>query len=343
MNMDDLTFKEALEEAKEEQKPISILLGNGFSMACLKACERDSFSYTSLFDEVKDELLIDEKLNSIGKLFDLLKTKNFEIAIREIEKIAPLIEYFFDKNKSDFVLENINPYSEKIKEFFLLAVKKTHPNQNELKKIFNTCGEFLRNFGNIFTLNYDLFLYWGLADQNLLGDPFNDGFCRPDSVGEICFWSESFEGQNIFYLHGALHIFSENCPHLKIQTTYKLKNTGFKKLTEHIDKKMKEGYLPLYVSEGDPISKLNKITTNHYLKKCYDALRKHEGILFTYGVSFENDAHVLSAIGESKLSKLFIGRYNNNPDLDRIRKFLSKEYPFCEISLRSYKANCIIM
>lgn len=81
---------------------------------------------------------------------------------------------------------------------------------------YESCIQFLKNFrdkpgdGRIFTLNYDILLYWvlmhGMEEKKIA---FDDGF-RTDTDhvdAEYVVWDDSAHQQNVYYLHGALHLF----------------------------------------------------------------------------------------------------------------------------------------
>jgi hypothetical protein len=66
------------------------------------------------------------------------------------------------------------------------------------------------------------------------------------------------------------------------------------------------------VAEGNWHNKLKKIHDNSYLHNAYLHLKKSTGSIFTFGVSFNNDEHILHAVKDSKISQLFIGKYDKS-------------------------------
>ena len=190
-------------------------------------------------------------------------------------------------------VSKIDKASDSLKESLILAVKELHPehvfkiSQNESMK----CAEFLKEYldkdGKVFSTNYDILLYWVLR-RNGLGD--KDGFGR-DSIdqGEYVpedemIWSELRWGnnrdkQNVFYLHGALHLFDDGIEIIKEEYDGDY-------ILENIKKRMDKGQYPIFVTAGNGDEKLNHILHNHYLADCYDSLCSIEGSLITFGFNF---------------------------------------------------------
>ncbi len=70
---------------------------------------------------------------------------------------------------------------------------------------------FLNTLGMFIRLNYDLLLYWSIM-QNEVRQPLtlgDDGFRTPDDgEAEYVTWDvERTDEQDVFYLHGALHLY----------------------------------------------------------------------------------------------------------------------------------------
>ncbi len=122
-----------------------LLLGNGFSVNLA-----GHFNYKSLFDEFLKCCTPDE-----CKIFKSLGTNNFEL-IQEMLMNANKVNRLFKiamKHKIDDAIELL-------KNGLIKSIQNTHPNSsqidwNQLQKL----SIQLDNFGDIFTLNYDIFLY----------------------------------------------------------------------------------------------------------------------------------------------------------------------------------------
>jgi hypothetical protein len=132
----------------------------------------------------------------------------------------------------------------------------------------------------------------------------DDGFRKSDSG---LTWEDT-DSQNLFFLHGALHIFYARAEFRKL--TWK---PGIP-LIERIQGKLKEGWFPLLVAEGTSNQKLTKIRHNTYLSRGYRSFATLDGALFLYGLSLaESDEHVLTLISgdQSNLTHLFISIFGD--------------------------------
>ena len=129
------------------------------------------------------------------------------------------------------------------------------------------------------------------------------------------------ETQNLFFLHGALHIYYAGSELRKL-TWEKVP------LIEQIQGALKRGeWFPLMVAEGKSEQKLTRIKRDTYLSRAYQGLSSLDGALFLHGLSLgEKDQHVLTAIsGEnSRLTHLFISIFES-PESDDDSKRIKEE------------------
>ena len=111
--------------------------------------------------------------------------------------------------------------------------------------------------------------------------------------------------QNVYYLHGALHIFDAG---VEIQK-YTWINTGIR-LIEQVRTALQQNLYPLFVAEGASSQKLARIRHSDFLSKAQRSMLGLGGALFTYGHSLAaNDSHILRLIVKSKVKQLFVGIY----------------------------------
>lgn len=315
--MDVMPFDEVITSLQKKRRTMSLLIGNGFSMAY----DKEIFSYNALYDFLESQ---DDKL--LTKLFGAIKTKNFELVMQQLDTTIALLDAF---GAEEPVKQQILSASEKLKKSLLKSVKELHP--EHVYKIpdekSSACANFLRLFldsgGQIFTTNYDLLLYWVLMRQGTA--QHIDGFGRelenPVEVqmGENEQWSDLIWGpnqakQNIHYLHGALHLFDAGSEIIKEQYDW----TGY--LLEHITARLDKGSYPIFVTAGNGDEKLEHIRHNRYLSYCYDRLLGTEGSLVTFGFNFgPYDEHIIDAINKAakhgakaadKLWSVYIGTYS---------------------------------
>ena len=302
---------------EKKKRTVHLLLGNGFSMAY----DPKIFSYNALYDFVSalgDAALV--------KLFEAIKTKNFEMIMGQLELFVALLDAFESK---EGLQDRVREAGVRLKQSLLDAISALHP--EHVFKIqadrLTLCAKFLNWYlatgGNIFTTNYDLLLYWVL----LRGAVPNhvDGFGREllnpveSKRGEDQEWSELIWGpnqdqQNVHYLHGALPLFDTGLEIVKEEYT------GDAFLVENISARLQEGEYPVFVTAGNGEEKLERIRHNRYLSFCYDQLCKAEGSLVSFGFNFgDYDFHIIDAINKAakygakdpdRLWSVYIGVYS---------------------------------
>lgn len=200
-----------------------------------------------------------------------------------------------------------------LRELLVQTIAATHPSwPGELtEQEYQICRKFLANFDSIYTLNYDLLLYWvQMHTQEGENPQSDDGFRKPtdDFDSSYVVWEPGqSHDQNTWFLHGALHIFDAE---IEIQK-YTWKNTGIK-LIDQIRDALSKDYFPLFVSEGTSAEKYKHIRHNDYLAKGYRSFSSIQGALFIFGHSLaENDDHYLRCIQRGKISNLYVGIFGD--------------------------------
>lgn len=316
--MNLLTYNQVSEQIiKKKVKTKHLLIGNGFSMAY----DKKIFSYDAL-----SKFIEDTQIDMLKKMFKITNTRNFEQIMKQLDVTVKIIEEF----KGDKALiENVVSMGITLKESLIDAIEKLHPAhvfeiaEGESKMCAIFIKDYLDTLGKVFSTNYDILLYWVLMRH--MKDNFfscNDGFGRDklDEDGKITaqekrpelYWGKNKEGQNVFYLHGALPLFNNGAWITK--ATY----DGKKVILENIKERINKGGYPIFVAGGDSEDKLYQILHNPYLSFCYDKLSTIDGSLVTFGFNFgENDQHIIDAINEAskalmstRLSSIYIGVYS---------------------------------
>lgn len=322
---------------KNKRTP-NLLLGNGFSMAY----DPDIFSYNALHgfvEKIEDELL--------SKLFGIVKTKNFEMVMQQLDNFCELIEAF---GSDEVLLDKVRQASEHLKRTLLAAVKELHPehvfkiSEEECEHCANFLSPYLEFQGNVFSANYDILLYWVLLRSELKNH--NDGFGRDrlddeedhdtDPEFSELRWGPNRENQKIHHVHGTLPIFDTGIEIIKEQYD------GSSLLLENIETRVSNGDYPVFVASGNSDEKLSHIMHNRYLSFCYDALSNIEGSLVTFGFNFgPSDHHIIKAINlatkhkkekefRDKLWSIYIGVYSeeNRQHIESIRHLFK-----CKVNL----------
>ncbi|OCL82666.1 hypothetical protein AAW30_01490 [Arcobacter porcinus] len=316
-----LSFDEVLENTKDFTR--NLLLGNGFSMAF----DHKRFSFTNLLQSAVDNKII-IKDSEMHNIFKSLGTSDFENVIKLLESSSNVLS-IYDSNSSE-IIEKLNLDSKALKNHLVDVVTNNHP--EKATKIdedeYLNCMDFLKVFDRIFTLNYDLLLFWSLMKFNELkgNGTFNkdkdcrlvvsDGFGNSEEGNDTNYVifknNDSVFYQTIHYLHGALHIFDNKSEIIK--NTYSRTDKTLKQQTlENLDKYI----YPIFISEGTANQKKAKIIHNAYLNNSLKTLRtlsatdkkfKKENCLIIFGSMLKsNDEHIIEAIVESKIRNIFVG------------------------------------
>ena len=288
-----IEFKKAIDATDVEDR--ALLIGNGFSAKY--------FNYQSLL-EASD---LDESTPP-GNLFTALNTADFEAVVRALEG-AVMVENAYGNNAHAKELEL---HAQRVREAIVKAINATHPKHREdLADQYPSSAEFLKNFPTVFTLNYDLLLYWVNLEDRKLDDGFGlgktkDSFRGPFSTHALC---------QIFNLHSGLHLFDNGAG--EILKAVANGSGVIPTITSSIEN---EHRLPIYVAEGTSEQKMRKINSVAYLRHCYEKLRQSSATIFIYGHSAdENDAHVYRAIFESERKHIYFGVYK--PDAEKLETF----------------------
>ena len=328
-----MTYDEVIISLKAKGRQKHLLLGNGFSMSYNSGI----FSYNALskfLDNLDNDIL--------QKLFQIIKTSNFELLMEQLDNVAQIAEVFGADNK---VVDNIRKATANLKESLIDAIKELHPAHvfsvpDEKSK---ACAVFLNSYlaenGQIFTTKYDLLLYWVLM-RNEIQNAI-DGFGRDAEESEEWVpevdrqfselrWGKYKDTQTIHYLHGALQLFDTGVEVIKEEYT----DEHF--LLENIKARMDKKEYPIFVTAGNGYEKLSHIVHNKYLANCYERLSTIGGSLICYGFGFgPYDEHLIAAINKAAkkrkdengkwnmLNSIYIGVYSDS-DLLHIKSIEKK-------------------
>lgn len=281
------------------------MLGNGFSVAC----RPDSFAYGRLIDEAEfSDMNIDADV-----LFAREGTADFERVIEALRRAARIVELYGDGHPE--LCESIRADSDRIKQVLAETLAKKHPDHvfDISDGEYSSARRFLSNFGHVFTVNYDLLLYWALLNVELPPKFSSDDGFRADPENpdaEWVAWDHLFAfSQNIYHLHGGLHLFDGGSVLKKLTWS----RTGVP-LIDQIREALDAALYPLVVTEGSSDEKLDKILHHSYLARGLKSLSACKGTLFIYGHSLAtNDRHVLDAIIRGKFVQIYVSLYGD-PD-----------------------------
>ncbi|PSL17297.1 DUF4917 family protein [Shimia abyssi] len=290
---DVISFQEAIKATEGDDK--ALLIGNGFSA--------QYFTYSNLLAEANLE-----EGSPTRALFDRLDTLDFEVVIRAMEN-ATIVELAYGNEEHASQLEKD---AQTVREALVNAVNATHPaHREDLVFQYESAAAFLKHFGKVFTLNYDLLLYWVNLEKRLLKDGFGLGKDVDDGRFKGPFLEHAY--CHIFNLHGGLHLFQN-----EIGEVYKALNYGDGVISNITHEIAENGRLPLYVAEGTSKSKMRKINSVEYLRHCFHALQNTTASVFVFGHSADpNDAHIYHALFGSKAKHVYFGIFQ--PSDDKVR------------------------
>lgn len=311
-----MSFEDCLKDAGNKKH---LLLGNGFSIAL----KPDIFSYGSLYSKADFSTVPHAKY-----LFDAIETKDFESVIRNLVEMEKLLKVY--KDAPTKLISQIRSDAASIKCILADAIARNHPDRpyDIPDEKFAACRSFLHNFNHIYTLNYDVLLYWALMHDDVddLDIRCDDGFRHPEDNEDAPYvsWQEG-DTATVHYLHGALHIFDAGHE----MTKYTWSKTDIP-IVDQVRSALDEEKYPLFVSEGSSREKLDRIMHSAYLHKALRSFSHISGSLFIFGHSFDdNDDHVLRKIPEGKIQNLYVGLFGS-PDTDQNRKIISKAFSFSD-------------
>lgn len=319
MSNEFLNYNQVLEKINANNEKKRLLVGNGFSMAY----NQERFSFISLLQNAIDKEIIQED-SEIHRAFSANDTSDFEEIIKMLENTSKVLEIY----KEDKALcEKLRQDSQKLKNHLIEVVTNNHPEKitDISENLFVSTINFIKEYDSIYSLNYDLLLYWAtekmrerLREGNLY---FTDGFGSSynEENAEYVVFNKS-HNNTLFYLHGALHIFDDKDKIIK--KTYS--RTG-RCLKEQIQNELNNDRYPVFVSEGTSNQKKAKIIHNAYLNHCYKSLSAISGSLVVFGTTLKsNDTHIQEAILNSKIKCIYFGVSNLEKGQQELSTFIDE-------------------
>jgi hypothetical protein len=252
--VDLLSFDEALSDSAEVANEPHLLLGNGFSISCRPT----AFNYSALLDEAT----FDSAHGDVRAVFDLLGTTDFERVIELLRLAGALIDRY---GPASDVADRLRHDAEVVREALAITLAARHPSLpfNISDDEYACARSFLSKFRKIYTLNYDMLLYWAVMQDLEPAVSTNDGFtAAEDPDADSVAWEPylDYGEQRLFFLHGGLHLYDAGAEISKITWS----RTGIP-LLDQIRGALAAGRYPLIVTEGNTQEKEAKILHNAYL------------------------------------------------------------------------------
>ena len=306
-----LTFDKMWQRVAEGEE-VSLLFGNGFSRAW-----RDTpFRYETLYDAAK----FSEREKEIRRVFEVLGTQDFETVTSRLRASRDILSLYSD---DEHLVAQLETDSQLIKDALLRAIADTHPSRpNEISgEEYRQVRHFLARFTSIHTVNYDLLMYWARNQVDLPPDDWrtDDGF-RADQL-----WVGPDTDQEVFFLHGALHLY-ETRDGVKKHT---FADQG-QPIIDTVQENLRKDVFPLFVSEPTSDAKRSRINKNPYLSYCLRQLSRETGFIFILGHGFaEVDRHIFSAIDASHVRHVFVALFGD-PNTKKNRRIRANARAYLE-------------
>lgn len=294
---------------------VHLLLGNGFSISCDPV-----FQYESLFEKA-----VESGLSTRAQaVFERLGSNNFEGAMRLLDDTHWVArQYGLVEGDESEILEDV----EHLKDALIRAISDSHLNHAgevpDSKK--RHALAILSSFYNIFTVNYDLLLYWVIMVDD--APAYEDGFRADPEDAESAYlvFHERMGGrQGVYYIHGALHLYRDSGELRK----HSWARSGGERLTDQIREGLASQRYPVFVAEGSPEKKLQQIRGDAYLSYCLGKLGRISNDLVVFGHSLgQADRHVLDTIAANRdLNRVHIGLYEGLDKPENLHTIASAEY-----------------
>ena len=263
----------------------NLLLGNGFSLQF-----SENFSYNSLFN-----LFLENCDDTHKDLFSHFGTVNFEQILRYLtyaKKVNELLA--LPSQPIDIALQNL-------KTGLIKTIETVHPrveniNFEQLKNV----AKQLKNFGDIFTTNYDLFLYHIIMQSKDISREEKEYIAYQDYYwGSDCplgfkqFMStQGYVYKHLYYLHGSLFIFKNKLEIIKLN-----RDNDETELIDLISTQIQDNNFPIFITEGTGLEKQMAINENRYLTFCSDKLKVSSQPTVVFGNMLGDfDSHILKAL-----------------------------------------------
>jgi len=172
MTISLLSFDSAVTLSQPGGGKRHLLLGNGFSIAY----DPDSFSYGRLLDEADfSELSIVARV-----VFETFGTTDFEKIIEILRTAAVLLTMYAGADPA--LADQIATDADRIKDALAEVLARRHPENvgSVSADEYASARRFLSHFERIYSVNYDLLLYWTTMQDGTPSVARNDGFGESD-------------------------------------------------------------------------------------------------------------------------------------------------------------------
>jgi hypothetical protein len=322
----------------------ALLVGNGGSIAL-----SDNFSYKSLYGYAdKHDLLQKEAIAVFDKFYK--KDRDFERVLYRLWQ-ADYINQKFKVAKDE--RDKVHKGYLKVRLSLINAVKDIHPPHSSLQFDLPNVGKFISGFKTIFSLNYDLMLYWATQKVNeRKRNRIKDGFNTPVNLS-IAQKNRTFEFSSdidllrkpfrdndsstmVFYPHGSLLLYQTRSRKDERKIISATEGGLLKTITDFWSRNKGN---PIFVCEGDSDRKLEAISGSKYLTHVYQNELPRTGdtlTIYGWGIGGQ-DAHIVKQLAKGRYKKIAMSIYTQNKSpiqldremdeyLNKLKKIVSPEH-----------------
>jgi hypothetical protein len=311
-----------------------ILIGNGFSISL---CSR--LAYSKLY-----EIFVTHTNKDLQAIFVKLNTNNFELVIDALIKAKNVSEIL------NYEIKEIPQLINSLKFGLISSIQETHPTWKETNfDLLRSLSVELSQFNNVYTTNYDVFLYRIiLAYNNLLelnkitGVPYEDSFYEEISDTQLGFGNLlDTKSKMIYYLHGSLFFFNTGTKIIKLR-----KLEGSVEFIRLIKREIDNDNFPIFVAEGNHMDKLFAINDNYYLSFCLNMLKRKrkdtDKKMVSFGFSFSSqDIHIANSIMVSGIKQMAVSIYTKKSIAELKAEISRINNLFGEISIEFYDSSSL--
>ena len=250
-------------------------------------------------------------------------------------------------------------YLANVRAALIEAILEGLPNgHSDLRISLCPLFSFLAHFATVFTLSYDLLLYWVIMhgpncpecqDQHAtirFGDGFGKATLRDDGYHRSA-WHDHVPSafDRVYYLHGAMHLVAEGNSASKLKTSpVGTEGAWPPTLSELIRDRRHKGHLPpLFVCEATAEAKMEQIEQNAYLGCAKQRFDTSGGHFVLYGVGLnDQDDHLWRSISvNGGIKSLNVGVYGD-PDSAENRGLINRACKIAtdhgSLTLRFYRS-----
>lgn len=294
------TYQQVLQELGDEQNPC-LLLANGFS----QAWSPQVFNYANLLEKAD----FGASSDVLRSLFAHFETFDFEKVMHQLLGAEAVTKAY---GAAEALTQKIQEDQQVLEDTLIATIGATHPSRpNEVSADqFTAARTFVARYGSVYSLNYDLLLYWA-RNQELPPE----GFTSDDGFRAERKWAPDDSHQNVFFLHGGLHLYDTGDSIRKLA----FKGSG-ESIIDQVRDNLAEGRFPLFVSEPTADKKKARIERNPYLSYGFRSLAEIDSSLVVFGHSVhENDKHIFDQVKRSGAGRIYVSLFGDENSPANVR------------------------